>query len=315
MYKVGVDLGGTNIVAGVINDQYEIIGRAKTKTNAPRPAEEIFADIIECIKGAAKDAGIGIDEIESVGIGTPGSVNREKGQIEFANNLNFHNVPAVDIFKSMLDVDVYLENDANCAALGEAMAGAGIGKKYFIAITLGTGVGSGIVDDGELLIGCNGAGGELGHMVIEFDGEECNCGRRGCWERYASATALVNQTKKAMLSNKDSKMWELCSGNIDNVGGRTAFDAMRAGDEAGTKVVEEYIRYVAIGTINVINIFQPEMICFGGGISNEGENLLAPIRKYVDEFHYSRYSDTQTEICKAKLGNDAGIIGAALVKY
>ena len=315
MYKVGVDLGGTNIVAGVINDQYEIIGRAKTKTNAPRPAEEIFADIIECIKGAAKDAGIGIDEIESVGIGTPGSVNREKGQIEFANNLNFHNVPAVDIFKSMLDVDVYLENDANCAALGEAMAGAGIGKKYFIAITLGTGVGSGIVDDGELLIGCNGAGGELGHMVIEFDGEECNCGRCGCWERYASATALVNQTKKAMLSNKDSKMWELCSGNIDNVGGRTAFDAMRAGDEAGTKVVEEYIRYVAIGTINVINIFQPEMICFGGGISNEGENLLAPIRKYVDEFHYSRYSDTQTEICKAKLGNDAGIIGAALVKY
>ena len=315
MYKVGVDLGGTNIVAGVINDQYEIIGRAKTKTNAPRPAEEIFADIIECIKGAAKDAGIGIDEIESVGIGTPGSVIREKGQIEFANNLNFHNVPAVDIFKSMLDVDVYLENDANCAALGEAMAGAGIGKKYFIAITLGTGVGSGIVDDGELLIGCNGAGGELGHMVIEFDGEECNCGRRGCWERYASATALVNQTKKAMLSNKDSKMWELCSGNIDNVGGRTAFDAMRAGDEAGTKVVEEYIRYVAIGTINVINIFQPEMICFGGGISNEGENLLAPIRQYVDEFHYSRYSDTQTEICKAKLGNDAGIIGAALVKY
>ena len=315
MYKVGVDLGGTNIVAGVINDQYEIIGRAKTKTNAPRPAEEIFADIIECIKGAAKDAGIGIDEIESVGIGTPGSVNREKGQIEFANNLNFHNVPAVDIFKSMLDVDVYLENDANCAALGEAMAGAGIGKKYFIAITLGTGVGSGIVDDGKLLIGCNGAGGELGHMVIEFNGEECNCGRRGCWERYASATALVNQTKKAMLSNKDSKMWELCSGNIDNVGGRTAFDAMRAGDEAGTKVVEGYIRYVAICTINVINIFQPEMICFGGGISNEGENLLAPIRKYVDEFHYSRYSDTQTEICKAKLGNDAGIIGAALVKY
>ncbi len=315
MYKVGVDLGGTNIVAGVINDKYEIIGRAKAKTNAPRSAEEIFADIVTCVKGAAKQAGIGLDEIESVGIGTPGSVDREKGSIEFANNLDFHNVPAVAIFKSMLDVDVYLENDANCAALGEAMAGAGIGKKYFIAITLGTGVGSGIVDDGRLLIGCNGTGGELGHMVINFDGEECNCGRRGCWERYASATALVNQTKASMLKNKDSKMWELCDGNIDNVGGRTAFDAMRAGDKAGKEVVEQYIKYVAIGTINVINIFQPEMICFGGGISNEGENLLAPVRKYVDEFHYSRYSDTQTEICKAKLGNDAGIIGAALVKY
>lgn len=315
MCKVGVDLGGTNIVAGVINDKYEIIGRAKAKTNAPRPAQEIFTDIVTCVKGAAKQAGIGLDEIESVGIGTPGSVDREKGSIEFANNLDFHNVPAVEIFKSMLDVDVYLENDANCAALGEAMAGAGIGKKYFIAITLGTGVGSGIVDDGRLLIGCNGTGGELGHMVINFAGEECNCGRRGCWERYASATALVNQTKASMLENKDSKMWELCEGNIDNVGGRTAFDAMRAGDKAGKEVVEQYIKYVAIGTINVINIFQPEMICFGGGISNEGENLLAPVRKYVDEFHYSRYSDTQTEICKAKLGNDAGIIGAALVKY
>ena len=257
MYKVGVDLGGTNIVAGVINDRYEIIGRAKAKTNAPRPAQEIFFDIVECVKGAAKQAGIDLNEIESVGIGTPGSVDRENGSIEFANNLDFHNVPAVKIFKSMLDVDVYLENDANCAALGEAMAGAGIGKKYFIAITLGTGVGSGIVDDGKLLIGCNGTGGELGHMVIEIDGEECNCGRRGCWERYASATALVNQTKAAMLKNKDSKMWDICDCNIDNVGGRTAFDAMRAGDSAGREVVEQYIKYVAIGTINVINIFQP----------------------------------------------------------
>ncbi|MGN1442491.1 MAG: ROK family protein [Acutalibacteraceae bacterium] len=315
MYKVGVDLGGTNIVAGVINDRYEIIGRAKAKTNAPRPAQEIFADIVECVKGAAKQAGIGLDEIESVGIGTPGSVDREKGTIEFANNLDFHNVPAVEMFKRLLDIDVYLENDANCAALGEAMAGAGIGKKYFIAITLGTGVGSGIVDDGKLLIGCNGTGGELGHLVIKFDGEECTCGRRGCWEAYASATALISQTKKSMKNNPDSKMWELCSGKIENAGGRTAFDAMRAGDAAGTEVVNNYIKYVAIGTINVINAFQPEMICFGGGISNEGENLLAPVRKYVDEFHYSRYSDTQTEICKAKLGNDAGIIGAALVKY
>ena len=315
MYKVGVDLGGTNIVAGVINDKYEIIGRAKAKTNVPRPAEEIFADIVECVKGAAENAGIGIDEIESVGIGTPGSVDREKGLIEFANNLFFHNIPAVELFKSQLNVDVYLENDANCAALGEALAGAGIGKKHFIAITLGTGVGSGIVDDGKLLIGCNGAGGELGHMVIEIDGEECTCGRHGCWEAYASATALINQTKNAMQKHPESKMWDFCSGKIENAGGRTAFDAMRAGDEAGTQVVENYIRYVAIGTINVINIFQPEMICFGGGISNEGENLLAPIRRYVDKFHYSRYSDTQTEICKAKLGNDAGIIGAALVKY
>lgn len=315
MYKVGVDLGGTNIVAGVINDKYEIIGRAKTKTGIPRPAEKIFADIVSCIEGAAAEAGISLDEIESVGVGTPGSVNRETGVIEYANNLHFEDVHAVELIRSKIDKPVYLENDANCAALGEALAGAGVGKKSFIAVTLGTGVGSGIVDSGKLLTGCNGAGGEFGHMVIQFDGEMCNCGRRGCWERYASATALVNQTKAAMLADRDSRMWELCGGDIENAGGRTAFDAMRAGDKSGTQVVDNYIRYIAIGTINVINIFQPQMICFGGGISNEGENLLAPLRKYIDEFHYSKYSSTQTEICRATLGNDAGIIGAALVEY
>lgn len=314
MYRAGVDLGGTNIAVGIINDKYEIIGRSKLKTNIPRPAEEILADIVKAVKLAAEDAKISVDEIEGVGIGTPGSVNKETGYIEYANNLYFNKVPAVEILEKMLPLKYYLENDANCAALGEAMAGAGVGKKSFVAITLGTGVGSGIIDDGRILTGCNEAGGELGHTVIKFDGEPCNCGRVGCWERYASATALVNQTKKAMEENKDSKMWEI-AGSIDNVGGRTAFDGMRAGDKVAKEVVDKYIEYVAIGTINVINALQPEMICFGGGICNEGETLLGPIRKYVDEFRYSRYADTQTELCRAKLGNDAGIIGAALIKY
>ena len=210
---------------------------------------------------------------------------------------------------------IYLENDANCAALGEAIAGVGKGKKLFIAITLGTGVGGGIINEGKVMAGCNEAGGELGHMVIEMNGIPCNCGRTGCWEAYASATALVEQTQKAMLDHRDSKMWSLAADSLDNVNGRTAFDAMRAGDEWGKKVVEQYIEYVAVGTVNIINIFQPEMICFGGGICNEGETLLAPLRKYVEQFRYSRYSSTQTELCRAKLGNDAGIIGAALVSY
>ena len=315
MYKAGVDLGGTNIAVGIINDSNEIIGRAKVKTNIPRPAEEIFKDIVECVKAATENAGLSIDDIESVGIGTPGSVNKKTGYIEYANNLEFENVPAVDLLNGMLPKKYYLENDANCAALGEALAGAGIGKASFVAVTLGTGVGSGIVDNGRLITGCNEAGGELGHTVIKFDGEPCNCGRTGCWERYASATALVSQTKKAMEAHKDSKMWEIAENDLSNVNGRTAFDAMRAGDEIGAKVVDEYIRYVAIGTVNIINALQPEMICFGGGVANEGETLLVPLRKYVDEFRYSRNSDVQTELCKAKLGNDAGIIGAALVKY
>ena len=315
MYKIGVDLGGTNIVAGVVNDKNEIIGKGKAKTNMPRPAKEIFDDIVKCIRIAAEQAGISESEIASVGIGTPGSVDKKNGIILYANNLDFYNVEAAQMIKEQLpDVDVYIENDANCAALGEALAGCGVGKSSFIAVTLGTGVGGGIVLNGKLLTGCNDAGGEIGHVTIKFDGEPCNCGRIGCWERYASATALVKQTKQAMLENKSSKMWELCDGDINNAGGRTAFDAMRLGDEVGTKVVETYIRYVAYGTVNLINIFQPELICFGGGICNEGETLLAPLRHSISVCRYSKKQDFQTEICRATLGNDAGIIGAALLE-
>lgn len=315
MYKVGVDLGGTNIVVGVVDNSNNIIGKAKLKTNVPRPEKEIMDDIVLCVKAAAKDAGISEDEIESIGVGTPGSVDKKTGVIEYANNLYFHHVPAAEMIESKLNKKVYLENDANCAALGEAVAGAGIGKNDFVAVTLGTGVGAGYIHNGEIITGCNSAGGEFGHMVINFDGEMCNCGRQGCWERYASATALVSQTMAAMLEDKNSIMWKLVGGNIDNVNGRTAFDAMRAGDKTGKTVVDAYIKYIAVGTINIINILQPEMVCFGGGISNEGETLLEPLRRYIEEFRYSKYANIQTEIRCAILGNDAGIIGAALVKY
>ena len=316
MYRIGVDLGGTNIAVGVINENLEIISRANTKTNIPRPAEEIFADIVKCCKEAVSKAGIDMSQVASIGIGTPGSCDKKNGIILYANNLYFDNVPAAELVNKQLPgVPVYIENDANCAALGEALAGSGKGKKSFIAVTLGTGVGGGVVLDGNVLTGCNDAGGELGHMVIKFDGEPCNCGRVGCWERYASATALVNQTRKAMLEHKDSVMWELASGNIENAGGRTAFDAMRLGDECATRVCNTYMEYIAIGTVNLVNIFQPELICFGGGICNEGETLLGPIRELIKKWRYSKYQDKQTEICRATLGNDAGIIGAALVHY
>ena len=315
MYRIGVDLGGTNIAVGVINEDYEIIARAGTKTNIPRPAEEIFADIVKCAKEAVAKAGVEMSEVASIGIGTPGSCDKKNGVILYANNLYFDNVPAAElVHRELPGIPVYIENDANCAALGEALAGSGKGKKSFIAVTLGTGVGSGIVLDGQILTGCNDAGGELGHMTIKFDGEPCNCGRIGCWERYASATALVNQTKAAMLEHKDSVMWQLASGDVNNAGGRTAFDAMRIGDKWGSEVVDNYIRYIAIGTTNIVNIFQPEMICFGGGICNEGETLLAPIREHVARERYSKKQEIQTEICRATLGNDAGIIGAACLK-
>ena len=313
MYRIGVDLGGTNISVGVVDEDFNIIGRGKTKTNSPRPAEEIFEDIAKCISMAADDAGISLDDVNVIGVGTPGSVNDETGYIDYSNNLRFDKVPAKQMLEELTGKPCFFANDASCAALGELYAGAGKGCKNLIAITLGTGVGSGIVIDGKVFRGANSAGGEIGHTVINVNGAECTCGRKGCWESYASATALIAQTKHAMKENPESKMWNCAGNDIESVNGRTAFDAMRMGDEAAKAVVDKYIYYVAVGIINVINVFQPDVLCVGGGICNEGETLLAPIRKYVVEERYSKYAQKQTEICKAQLGNDAGIIGAAML--
>ena len=313
MLRIGIDLGGTNIVAAVVNDEYEMVGKAKTPTATPRSADEIFDDIAKVCKEAMAQAGVTIKDIFSVGIGTPGTVNKE-GVIEFANNLGFVNVPAKEMLIERLGIEnVYVDNDANCAALGEAQAGSGHGAKDFIAVTLGTGVGSGVIINGKIVAGVNNAGGECGHSVIVVDGEPCTCGRKGCWEAYASATALINQTKAAMEKYPDSVMHELVKANGGKVDGRTAFDAMRRGDIAGIKVVDAYVKYVACGLINLVNIFQPETICIGGGICNEGATLLRPLRRYIDSERYSVYSKIQSKIVKAELGNDAGIIGAALL--
>lgn len=312
MYSVGIDLGGTNIAVGIVDANNKIIGRGKEKTIKERPAEEIFESMAKAVNAALEDAGITIDDVRSIGIGTPGSVDKEKGEIVYANNLNFHHIMAKDILKKYFDTEIYIDNDANCAALGEAVAGAGNGVKNFVAVTLGTGVGSGIIVDGKIVTGSNDAGGECGHMVIVVDGEDCTCGRKGCWEAYASATALIKQTKAAMLENKDSIMWTLCD-SIDAVNGRTAFDAMRMGDKTGSDVVDKYLKYVSVGTVNLINAFQPDVLCFGGGICNEGDTILNPIREYVERERYSKYAEKQTQLCRAVLGNDAGIIGAALL--
>lgn len=315
MYTIGVDLGGTNISVGVIDENYNIIGRGSVKTNIPRAAELIFDDIKVAVDMAVKNACINYDDVKSIGIGTPGSVNKQTGYIEFANNLDFNKVPAQEMLEERLKKPVYLDNDANCAALGEAIAGCGKGVSSFVAITLGTGVGSGIVLDGKVVNGVNYAAGEMGHMVITVDGEQCNCGRRGCWERYASATALISQTKDAMHHDQDSIMWNIVDNNIDAVNGRTSFDAMRLGDETAKAVVSQYIYYVAAGVINIINALQPEIICVGGGIGNEGENILEPLRRHVERERYSIYAEKQTKLAKAELGNDAGIIGAGILDH
>jgi glucokinase len=313
MYHLGIDLGGTNIAAAVVDDNYKIVGTGKVKTNCPRPADEIADDIYKAGLLAIENSGLSLSDIAEVGVGSPGSVNSKIGYICYAGNLGFHNVPLKAMLEERFGREVYLENDANAAAFGEQLAGAGKGADSFIAITLGTGVGGGVIENGRILSGANSAGGELGHIVIIMNGDSCTCGRNGCWEAYASATALIKQTKEAMELDKNSKLWDVVGGNIEEVNGKTAFDGMRLGDKTATDVVNKYCEYVACGITNIINIFQPDVLCIGGGISKEGETLVTPVRNFVERERFSRNVEKQTEIKTAVLGNDAGIIGAAFL--
>ena len=312
-YYVGIDLGGTNIAVGVVNENNEIVGRAKTKTRPQEHCEIIAEDMAKTALVAIKNAEISIDDVQWVGVGTPGAVNPKTGMVEYAGNLNFKKAPLASLLEEKLGKKTFVENDANAASYGEYIAGAAKGVANAVVVTLGTGVGGGIIIDHKIYSGFNYVGGELGHIGIVFDGRPCTCGRRGCFEAYSSATGLINLTKEVMENNKDSKMWEL-SPTLDRVSGRTAFDAMRAGDKAGKEVVDTYIEYLGYGLTSIINTFQPEILCIGGGICNEGETLLTPLRRYIEENAFGfNLLEKNTKLVTAALGNDAGIIGAAML--
>ena len=317
MYRIGVDLGGTNIAAGIVNSEGTILHRNSIPTGAHRPASEIVADMAALCHSLLKEANISIDEIAAVGIASPGVANHDTGVVEYANNLPFRNFPLAEEFKAGFPVPkVTIENDANAAAWGEAKVGAAKGSKSSIMITLGTGVGGGIVIDDKIYSGFNYAGAELGHIVIVCDGRPCSCGRKGCWEAYSSATALVRMTKEKIDECNDMGVHTLMAdmaAERGKVSGRTAFDAMRAGDNAAKEVVDSYINHLACGLINIINIFQPGVLSIGGGISNEKDNLLTPLVPLVRSETYGNGIVRPTEIRIATLGNDAGIIGAALL--
>lgn len=331
MKYIGVDIGGTNLVSAVVEKTskgYEIISKKSCATSVPRPKEDICEDIIKISLQALKEAKLPLDEIKSIGIGVPGSVDVNAGNINFATNLfienwnikkdieekinNLNYLEKYDFKPSKNYIKVFIENDANAAAYGEALAGAAKGFDNAIMVTLGTGIGGGIIINKKIYSGANFAAGEIGHMVIVKDGLKCTCGRNGCFERYASATGLINLTRQKMQEFKDSKMWELAP-NLNKVNGKTAFDAEKLGDKAAKQVLEDYIAYLGCGVANLINIFQPDCIIIGGGISNQGENLLSPLRQYVNKQTYNKNLKVQTKILKAKLVNDAGVIGAAML--
>lgn len=310
-YCIGVDLGGTNIAVGLVDlESKQILRQTSVKTNAPRSCEAITEDIISVSGRLCKEEGVAFSNLAWIGVATPGIVKGDT--VASAFNLGWNNVPFVRILEKASGRRCYIANDANAAAYAEAVWGAGRGAKSLIAFTLGTGVGGGIVFDGRIWEGTNGFAAEMGHMLVQKSGRLCSCGKRGCLEAYCSATALIKETRRMMNLYPDSIMWKDVSGNLERVNGKTPFRAMERGDAAATIVINEFIDYLSHGVSNIINIFQPDVVCIGGGISREGEVLLAPLRDRV--YHTSFGKDTEkTKLVCAEFRNDAGIIGAALL--
>ena len=315
MHYIGIDLGGTNIAVGVVNEDLEIVVKGKMPTMRERSADEIVKDMGALCRELVAKAGLTFDDIAGVGIAAPGIIDPERGEVKYLKNIEMFHYPIVERLKAEIPVSrVFLENDANAAALAEAKVGAGRGFDDVVMITLGTGVGGGIVIGGKLYSGFNYAAAEIGHMGIEANGRPCKCGRRGCFEAYSSATGLITMTKEHMRAKTNTVMWDICGGDLEKVDGRTAFDAAKRGDAVGQAVVDEYIRYLAYGIVNVINIFQPQVLCIGGGVCGEGDYLLKPLRALIDREEYGAEENPErTQVKIAVLGNDAGIIGAAAI--
>ena len=310
MYYIGIDVGGTNLKAGLVREDGQILAVERTPLAFENP-EQFARTLAQLGQSVLHQAGIPASDVVSAGIGIPGAV--AGGDILYTCNIPLRDVPLSRLFRQHLDVPVLLENDANCAAVGEWLCGAGRGTQQFIVVTLGTGVGGGLILNGKLYSG-SGMVGEVGHMVIQHGGAPCNCGRRGCWEAYASATGLIRMTREVMEAHPESLLHTVAaqSGCVE---GRTAFDAAVQGDETALALCRDYVSYLAAGVTNLINILQPEAVAIGGGVAAAPDGLLlTPLREIVERECYPRHTGQVPRIVRAELGNDAGIIGAALLK-
>ncbi len=310
VYRIGVDLGGTNIKVGLVGEDYRIIDQRSCKTNVQTGAEGVTDRIVSQVRGIMKQNSITEKDIPGVGVGCPGIINTESGTVIYSNNFDWHNLPVKAILEKKLGMPIAVTNDANCAVLGELWAGNGAGCRNIVLLTLGTGVGSGIIVNGELLTG-SGCGGVAGHNIIIKDGRRCTCGKNGCLEAYASATALISETKKKLTMNPYSRIADLCRRNPDRIDGKTAFEAARLGDACGAEIVDEYIDALATGISNLVNLFRPEKILLSGGICNQGERLLTPLNEKVKKYCFAAEYLHSPVVEIARLKNTAGIIGAA----
>lgn len=306
MLRIGVDLGGTKIAAGVIDENNSLLCRCETPTRAALGAETVVADMAGCIRSALESIGKSLADCAGIGIGSPGLCDVAAGSVRNAHNLGWYGVPVCDMLSALTGLPVRVDNDANCAALGEVVAGAAKGSENVLMVTLGTGVGGGIIIGGKIYSGWQSLGGEIGHMCIQMDGESCSCGQKGCWEAYAASSALVRQAEKAAALHPESALAK--AGELD---GRKIFAAVDVGDGTARAVVERYCGYVGVGLVNLVNALYPETIIIGGGISAVGETILGPIREYIAGHFFASRRELMPTLRVAELGNDAGIIGAA----
>ena len=311
---IGVDIGGTSIKGGLINNEGQILARFSLDVEKGEKQEITINKLINALNDFIKNNDLNLEDIIGIGIGVPGAVDTSTGIVSFSNNLDWHDLYLKEMIKKSFNLPIRLLNDANAATYGEAKFGAGKKYKNFLMLTLGTGVGGGIIIDGKLYEGNLGKGAELGHNVVVVDGEECTCGRRGCLEAYASATALIRETKKMMDKDPISKMWEI-SRNNGKVDGRTAFEAAKQGDKSAQQVVDYYVKYLSEGLLNFFNTFRPEAVVLSGGIAKEGDYLISKLVKYCEDRSYGFKTTPKVDIIVSELGYDAGKIGAAALLF
>jgi len=307
-YYLGIDLGGTFIKGGIVDDEGNIILQDKTPTESEKGADRVAKNIADLCKSLLKGANLTASDVVGIGMGVPGLIDSQNGEVVYSNNLAWEHFFIADKVGEQTSLPVKIANDANVAALGETKFGCGKQFKNTVMLTLGTGVGGGIIIDGKLFEGYRSAGAELGHSVIVAGGEQCSCGRKGCLEAYASATALIRDTKRAMLANRDSKMWEI--GSENNVTGKTAFDYKDC-DEYAKQVVENYLQKLGVGITNFANVFRPEAIILGGGVCAQGDNLIKPLQEILNRELYAGKKGPAVKILIATLENSAGLLGAA----
>lgn len=308
---IGIDIGGMTIKGIIIDRKGEVYCQGNIVTGWQNGGEGMCRNIRELTEDMMKRGNISREEISGVGVGCPGMIDSKNGVVVFAGNLNLHNFPLAETLEKYLGFKVKITNDANAAALGEAKFGAGKDYRDSILITLGTGVGGGIIIDGKLFEGFKSAGAEMGHMVIVEGGEGCTCGRQGCFEAYSSATALMKKTREVMQNNPESAMWR--GYNLETVSGKTPFDYPE--DKAANEIIDWYVKYLACGICNLANIFRPQVVMLGGGVSEQGERLTKPLQTRVDAQIFGGTKFAPVKVVKATLGSRAGAFGAATLAF